>query len=104
MDFCDVHHGKGFWIFVVYTMDEILKFRGVYTVEAKNGFRGVHHRRGFYNFVVYTIQPSEVRLSKDTLRFLLKNLHYWSHLFISALDMARLKSSISSLVGWFRLD
>ena len=34
----------------------ILQFCGVYTMEAKNGFRGVHHGRGFCNFVVYTME------------------------------------------------
>ena len=46
-----------------------------------------------------TIQPSEKRLSKDTADFLLKNMHYGRHLFISELDTARLKSGICSL-GW----
>ena len=53
-------------VFVVYTMEGgfgfswctpwkgILQFRGVYTMEAKNGFRGVHHGRGFCNFMEYT--------------------------------------------------
>ena len=31
-------------------------FRGVYTMEARNGFRGVHHGRGFWIFVVYTME------------------------------------------------
>ena len=31
-------------------------FRGVYTMEARNGFRGVHHGRGFWIFMVYTME------------------------------------------------
>ena len=48
---------------------------------------------------IWIIQPSEKRLSKDTADFLLKNMHYGRHLFISELDTARLKSGICSL-GW----
>ena len=52
-------------VFVMYTMDRdfrfswctpwmgILQFHGVYTMEAKNGFRNVHHGKGFWIFVVY---------------------------------------------------
>ena len=54
-DFRGVHHGREFWIFMVYTMEgdfefswctpwkEIFQILGVFTIEAKNGFCGVHH-------------------------------------------------------------
>ena len=61
--FHGVHHGRGFWHFIVYTMEGDFRilwctpWKGkmvfvVYTMEAKNGFRGVHHGRGFSNSVV----------------------------------------------------
>ena len=44
-------------VFVVYTFSpSMVWFRGVYTMEARNGFRGVHHGRGFWIFVVYTME------------------------------------------------
>ena len=44
-------------VFVVYTFSpSMVWFCGVYTMEAKNEFRGVHHGRGFWIFVVYTME------------------------------------------------
>ena len=44
-------------LFVVYTFSpSMVWFRGVYTMEAINGFRGVHHGRGFWIFVVNTME------------------------------------------------
>ena len=41
--FPGVHHGRGFWIFMVYTMAMDLWNFVVYTMKTKNSFRGVHH-------------------------------------------------------------
>ena len=57
--FRGVHHGRGFWIFVVYTIVGDFAISWCirhYTMEAKTAFHGVHHRRGFWIFVVYTIE------------------------------------------------
>ena len=48
--------------------------------------------------ITKNIQPSEKRVSKDTADFLLKNMHYGRHLFISELDTA---AASVHLVGWF---
>ena len=50
-----IHLGRGLWISIVITLEgdfefswctpwkEIFQIRGVFTIEAKNGFCGVHH-------------------------------------------------------------